>query len=118
MFHVATSSVPPAAPSNVSAVCAEFIKKCLVIDQEVRANAQQLLYESAFLMPEWEKINNSNIGGSAGTSLTNSTKKKDKLQRRPSGGSNFVVNLNGEAHGSHGGSQQNSESIIIGKIYN
>lgn len=118
MFHVATSSVPPAIPNNVSAPCAEFMKKCLVIDQETRSSAQQLLYESAFLMPEWEKVNQSNLGATFSTTnlQSSSAKKKDKVQRRPSGGSHYVVNLNGESHGSSSaGHQHSSESIIIGK---
>eukprot|EP01034_Spumella_vulgaris_P022220 gene22220-28334_t len=43
LFHVATSKTPPPLPATVSPSCADFIRRCLMIEPGERATAPELL---------------------------------------------------------------------------
>jgi len=43
IFHVATTSEPPETPENLSPLAQDFLRRCMVIDEDARANTEDLL---------------------------------------------------------------------------
>jgi len=65
LFHVATSKVPPPAPSHLSSNCASFLSRCMAIEPDERATAAQLLASDPFILsnsPHAQAIDSGNFG--------------------------------------------------------
>jgi serine/threonine protein kinase len=63
LFHVATSKVPPPAPTHLSRNCASFLGRCMAIEPGERATAAHLLATDPFILSNSPHAQSLDSGG-------------------------------------------------------